>query len=85
MSQICLHCQENETNGNHKICDPCYDNAGDYLEQNVERINAVPYLLDEGENVLSDLCAVMPCNLVKHFGASKANSSMPSSERKPTG
>jgi hypothetical protein len=46
MSRICLHCEENETTGPHKICDTCFDNAGDFLETNVERIQAIPWLLE---------------------------------------
>ena len=46
MSRICLHCRENETAGNHKICDTCFDNAGDFLETNVEVIKAIPWLLE---------------------------------------
>jgi hypothetical protein len=46
MSRICLHCREDETTGTHKICDTCFDNAGDFLETNVERIKAFPWLLE---------------------------------------
>lgn len=46
MSHICPHCQENETTGTHVICDPCYENAGEFIEQNIKRIKAFPYLLD---------------------------------------
>ena len=45
MSHICRLCEENETpDGHNTICDPCYDNAGNYLEQNVALIKAIPYL-----------------------------------------
>jgi NMD protein affecting ribosome stability and mRNA decay len=46
MSRICLHCGENDTTGTHRICDTCLDNAGDFLEANVERIQAFPWLLE---------------------------------------
>ncbi len=46
MSEICLHCQENETHGHYKICDSCYDDAGNYLERNIELIKAIPVMLD---------------------------------------
>ena len=47
MSRICLLCTENKTPGSEsKICDPCYDNAGEFLERNVDRIKAIPYLLE---------------------------------------
>ena len=45
MSHICRLCEENETpDGHNTICDPCYDNAVKYLEQNVALIKAIPYL-----------------------------------------
>lgn len=45
MSHICPHCGENETTGTHIICDPCYDNAGEFLERNSKLIKALPDLL----------------------------------------
>jgi len=49
ISQICLLCGENETQEGtqkHKVCDQCYENAGDYLEQNVEMLALIPDLID---------------------------------------
>lgn len=43
---ICLHCQENKTTGSNRICDTCYDNAGEFVERNINHIKAIPYLLD---------------------------------------
>jgi hypothetical protein len=49
MSMICLHCGENETPEGqecHRICDPCFNNAGEYIEANIHLIKAIPGLLD---------------------------------------
>jgi NMD protein affecting ribosome stability and mRNA decay len=46
MSRICLHCGENDTTGTHRICDTCFNNAGDFLDANVEKIQAIPWLLE---------------------------------------
>jgi hypothetical protein len=48
MSQICQLCGENETeeSTHNRICDACYDNAGNYLETNMHLIKAIPYLID---------------------------------------
>lgn len=54
MSHICLLCTENETPGSDsKICDRCYDNAGEYLERNADRIKALPYLLETCRDLAS--------------------------------
>ena len=45
MSRTCLLCNENETPGDHKICDPCFDNAGEMAERNAELYAAVWDLL----------------------------------------
>ena len=49
MSMICLHCGENETPEGEplfRICDSCFDYAGDYLETNIHLIRAIPELID---------------------------------------
>lgn len=58
MSQICLLCGENEMQEttHHRICDACYDNAGDYLESNVHRIKAIPYLIEACKLAESEIC-----------------------------
>ena len=54
MSRICLLCTEHETPGSDsKICNPCYDNAGEFLERNANRINAIPSLLETCRDLAS--------------------------------
>jgi hypothetical protein len=56
MSRICLHCHENETpDGHNKICDACFDNAGNWIEQNVVMIEAGPKLLKALKHALRRL------------------------------
>ena len=55
MSKNCLACSENETNNFHNICDPCYDNAGEFLEQNIHQINAIPYLINAAWLALEEI------------------------------
>lgn len=54
---ICLLCGENETPDctHDRICGRCYENAGDYLEQNIHLIKAIPYLLDAAEMALEEV------------------------------
>ena len=49
MSRVCLVCQENETaEGTHrKVCEACYENAGDELERHVELYVAAPALAEQ--------------------------------------
>ena len=55
MSRICLHCLENVTTNRHMICDPCYNNAGDFLEANVRLIKAIPFLIDACHLALAEI------------------------------
>lgn len=53
---ICPLCNENETpDGHNTICDPCYDNAGTYLERNIKLIKAIPYLMDACNPALTEI------------------------------
>lgn len=53
MTRICLHCQENETpDGDNLICDPCFDNAVEYVERNVRLLQALPHLLEKLESLV---------------------------------
>jgi len=46
MPTICLLCGENETpDATHSICDPCFNDAGNYIETNIHMILAIPDLL----------------------------------------
>ena len=55
MSRICLLCDENETpDGHNNICDPCFDNAGEYVERNINLIKAIPDLLEAATAVVAN-------------------------------
>jgi hypothetical protein len=45
MSRICLLCNDNKTPEDYRICQTCFNLGGNYLEQNVEKINVFPHLL----------------------------------------
>lgn len=56
MSKICLLCGENATSNPHyQLCDPCFDNAGNYVETNIRSITSIPYLLDAAYLALAEI------------------------------
>lgn len=56
MSTLWLLCAENNTPGGRtRICDECYNNAGNYLDTNIHLILAIPQLIGACEAALADL------------------------------